>query len=123
MSNAMYKLILIEEIKRKAIDSDIKTFYSSLSEDELSLQLLCVDATLSRGSLPLAESFLLSQNMDADYIRNKINKLSDYDFYLTTEKIYNHLLASLQEKKLEMKDALRELNNMAVSGELDAIIA
>lgn len=65
-NNCLFKLILIEEIKRlsKIEKMSICDFYKTISDEELRLQLICVDATLSRGSLPLAEKFMIKNNID-----------------------------------------------------------
>lgn len=120
MSNDLFKLILIEEIKRMSIDSDIRTFYSSLSDIELKMQLICADATLSRGSLPLAEKYL--RNMKPADIDRKLEELSDYNFYFTADKIYKHLINALQNSASKDKSALQLLKDMAVNGELDELI-
>ena len=69
----LFKLILIQEIRRLAEEKTIKQFYALISLKELSLQFLCVDAILSRGSLPLAEEYLISKNYDSNDIIEKFN--------------------------------------------------
>lgn len=122
MNNSLFKLILIEEIKRFAINSDIKSFYESLPEDELKFQLICVDATLSRGSLPLLEKYLLNKNVDRNEINNKITELSDYKFYSTSKRIYDRLYDSIIKNDLHGIDILNELTWLAVNGELDQLV-
>ncbi len=115
-------MILIEEIKRKAIGSDIKNFYSSLPHNELGLQLLCVDATLSRGSLPLVEKYLKHQGFDSQHIVKKIEQLSDYNFYLSAEKIYDYVIEAVKKQSIDAVQILQFLKALAVSGELDRLL-
>ncbi len=119
MDNPLFKLILVEEIKRKAMDMSVADFYNSLPEDELKFQLICVDATLSRGSLPLVEKYLLKKGKDPAFIKNKVDEMSDYDFYSTTERIYNRLLENMEEKQIPPEKLLVELLEEAVNGELE----
>ncbi len=115
MTNYFFQLILIEEIKRKSLGSDIKTFYSSLPENELRLQFISTEAALSRGSLPLIEKFLLKQNKDRKYIDKKLSELSNYDFYFSSQIIYNKIIKSIKDPG----DIIDELDRQAKSGELD----
>ena len=115
----LFKLILIQEIKRLAEEKTIKQFYALISLKELSLQFLCVDAILSRGSLPLAEEYLISKNYDSNDIIEKLEKMKNYDFYFTTELIFNFLKKEIEKFNLEGIDILIKLKELADEGILD----
>ena len=115
----LFKLILIQEIRRLAEEKTIKQFYALISLKELSLQFLCVDAILSRGSLPLAEEYLISKNYDSNDIIEKLEKMKNYDFYFTTELIFNFLKKEIEKFNLEGIDILIELKELADEGILD----
>ena len=110
--NKLFKLILIEEIKRfsEFPRKTIKEFYGNLDIEELLLQFLCVDATLSRGSLPLAEKYMIKNGYsDVKDRKDKLNSISDYDFYFTSEKIYNFLMEKVEEENLKGEDVIIKL--------------
>lgn len=115
----LFKLILIQEIKRLAEEKTIKQFYALISLKELSLQFLCVDAILSRGSLPLAEEYLISKNYDSNDIIEKLEKMKNYDFYFTTELIFNFLKKEIEKFNLEGIDIIIKLKELADEGILD----
>ena len=115
----LFKLILIQEIRRLAEEKTIKQFYALISLKELSLQFLCVDAILSRGSLPLAEEYLISKNYDSNDIIEKLEKMKNYDFYFTTELIFNFLKKEIEKFNLEGIDILIKLKELADEGILD----
>ena len=116
-NNPFFKLILIEEIKRKTLNKNICEFYEELPDDELELQLLCVDATLSRGSLPLSEKIMKKMGFDENYINDKLKELSNYDFYFSDEKIYNYIINNFKKKNNVL--FLDELKNQAKNGQLN----
>lgn len=115
----LFKLILIQEIRRLAEEKTIKQFYALISLKELSLQFLCVDAILSRGSLPLAEEYLISKNYDSNDIIEKLEKMKNYVFYFTTELIFNFLKKEIEKFNLEGIDILIKLKELADEGILD----
>lgn len=115
----LFKLILIQEIRRLAEEKTIKQFYALISLKELSLQFLCVDAILSRGSLPLAEEYLISKNYDSNDIIEKLEKMKNYDFYFTTELIFNFLKKEIEKFDLEGIDIIIKLKELADEGILD----
>lgn len=115
----LFKLILIQKIRRLAEEKTIKQFYALISLKELSLQFLCVDAILSRGSLPLAEEYLISKNYDSNDIIEKLEKMKNYDFYFTTELIFNFLKKEIEKFNLEGIDIIIKLKELADEGILD----
>ena len=119
----MFKLILIQEIERKALELSVKDFYKELTVEKLCLQFLCTNEILYRGSLPYAEKILIREGFKFEDIKNKIEQMSDYEFYLTAEVIYNYLKQKAEENEIkEGVQNIRLLLSCADSGELDRII-
>ena len=122
MDNPIFKLILVEEIKRMTYNVTIKALYSSMRPNELGLQLICADATLSRGTLPLVEKLLIKKNASKEEILKKLDELSKYDFYFSSESIYKFLCKNIDANNIKDEDILSELRREALSGELDELV-
>ena len=50
----------------------IKDYYKGISLQELKLQLICVDLTLSRGTLTLAEKYMIKNNLIDEQRKNRL---------------------------------------------------
>ncbi len=73
-NNPLFKEILIQEVKRISMKKivPIKDYYKGISLQELKLQLICVDSTLSRGTLALAEKYMIKNNLIDEQRKNFI---------------------------------------------------
>ena len=73
-NNYLFKLILIGEVKRFSNKNyiSIQEYYKNVSIDELKLQLICVDLTLSRGTLTLAEKYMIKNNLIDEQRKNRL---------------------------------------------------
>ena len=116
-NNYLFKLILIEEVKRFSNKNyiSIEEYYKNISLNELKLQLICVDATLSRGTLSLAEKYMIKNDLSKDEIKERLYKLSNnYLHYLYTKNIYDKLLAVC--KSIDGLDLLIKFKELAENG-------
>lgn len=118
-NNYIFKLILIEEIKRFSNKDNIsiQEYYKNISLNELKLQLICVDATLSRGTLALAEKYMIKNGLSKNEIKERTDILSDkYIHYLYSQKIYDELLEFCNNGNVKKQDLLVKFKELAENG-------
>lgn len=121
--SALLKLFLVCEIKRQALEQTCKEYYTNISVLELTLQFMCSDATLSRGSLPLVEKFLLSRGYEGEYIDKKLENMKNHRFYLDAKEIYDFFVAAYPNlKDLSNEEYLGKINELGMNGEFDKVI-
>lgn len=111
-NNCMFKLILIEEIKRFSNKENIsiQEYYKHITLNDLKLQLICVDATLSRGTLALAEKYMIKNGLSKNEIKERISFLSNnYNHYLYSIKIYDKLLENYNNSNVDILTKFKEL--------------
>ena len=116
-NNYLFKLILIGEVKRFSNKNyiSIQEYYKNISIDELKLQLICVDATLSKGTLALAEKYMIKNDLSKEEKKERLNKLaSNYIHYLYSKNIYDNLLAVC--KSIDGLDLLIKFKELAENG-------
>ena len=116
-NNYLFKLILIGEVKRFSNKNyiSIQEYYKNISIDELKLQLICVDATLSKGTLALAEKYMIKNDLSKEEKKERLNKLaSNYIHYLYSKNIYDKLLAVC--KSIAGLDLLIKFKELAENG-------
>lgn len=119
----LFKLFLVCEIKRQALEQTCKEYYTNITQEELMLQFMCSDATLSRGSLPLVEKFLLSQGYERDYIDKKLENMKNHHFYLDAKEIRNFFVASqIKLNELSNEEYLGKIKELGMNGEFDKVI-
>ena len=84
---------------------------------DLEFQLICVDATLSRGTLALLEKYMIENNIEREEIDIRIDKLSkDYIYYLYSKKIYDKLLIYCKKNRIIGLNILNKLKQLASNG-------
>lgn len=116
-NNYLFKLILIGEVKRFSNKKfiSIHEYYKNISIDELKLQLMCVDATLSRGTLALAEKYMIKNGLSKEEIKERLNKLAyNYNHYLYSKNIYDKLLELC--KNIDGLDLIIKFKELAENG-------
>ena len=123
-NNYIFKLILILEIERlsKIEKMRICDFYKTISVETLGLMLFSANAFLSRGSLPLAEDFMIRDNIDRKKIKEKLDDLSDYRFYFSSDSIYSTFMKYLLDNDIDSKEVLHKLKELALNGVFDKVI-
>ena len=119
----LFKLFLVCEIKRQALEQTCKEYYTNISVLELTLQFGCSDATLTRGSLPLVEKFLINKAYDREYIDKKLEDMENHHFYLDAKEIYDFFIALYPNpKELSNEEYFGKIKELGMNGEFDRVV-
>lgn len=124
-NNPLFKEILINEIKRisKKNYTPIDKYYNDIDLEELQLQIICVDATLSRGSLALAEKYMIKNNVEKEEIQKRINKFSkNYIFYLYAKNIYHKFINIIEKENINGLEIFSKLKYLGENGYFNNLV-